>query len=93
MEKKIEVQQLADVEEESTLGRESPRQIQRRHPPNKMIGNLHECFTRRLGKRVRHHISHILFLLPPLSLKILDMLYLIQTGSIVLSTIIKKNII
>ena len=33
---------LALVEEESTSTREAPRHIQRRHPPQQMLGDLNE---------------------------------------------------
>ena len=44
----------AEVEGEATSERQAPRHIQRRHPPQQMIGNLHERTTRRSTQ----HISH-----------------------------------
>jgi hypothetical protein len=44
----------ATVEGEATSSREAPQHIQRRHPPQQMIGELHERVTRSRS----HHISH-----------------------------------
>jgi hypothetical protein len=44
----------AAVEGEATSSREAPHHIQRRHPPQQMIGELHERVTRSRSQ----HISH-----------------------------------
>jgi hypothetical protein len=45
---------LAAIEGEATSSREAPRHIQRRHPPQTMIGSIDQRVTRSRS----YHISH-----------------------------------
>jgi len=45
---------LAAVEGEATSERRAPRHIQRHHPPQQMIGNLHEHTTRHSSQQISH---------------------------------------
>ena len=68
----------AAIEGEPTSSREAPQHIQCRHPPQQMIGELHERVTRSRHSRFHIFLTQLLLLL--LSLEMLDMLYLILTG-------------
>jgi hypothetical protein len=68
----------AAVEGEATSSREAPQHIQHRHPPQQMIGELHERVTRSRSQHISHFLTQLLLLL--LSSEMLDMLHLILTG-------------
>jgi hypothetical protein len=70
----------AEVEGEVVSRREAPRRIQEVHPLSKIIGDIDERTTRSRSRNPL--ISLMLHLLPPLSPRTLETLYLMQTGSI-----------
>jgi hypothetical protein len=70
----------AEVEGEVVSRREAPQRIQEVHPLYSIIGDIDECTTRSRSRNSL--ISLMLHLLPPLSPRTLDTLYLMQTGSI-----------
>jgi hypothetical protein len=68
----------AGVEGEVVPRREAPRRIQEVHPLSKIIGDIDERTTRSRSRNSSH--SLLLHLLPPLSPRTLDTIYLMQTG-------------
>jgi hypothetical protein len=74
------VQGEAAVEGEVASRREPPRRVQVEHPASRIIGDMNEHTTRSRVRTIL--ISFMLLLLPPLSPKRLDTLYLIIIGLI-----------
>jgi hypothetical protein len=71
--------EASQVEEEIIFERGAPSHIQKRHPPNQIIGNLMKGWHAPRGQLISPAFQ-IHSLLPSLSLEMLDTLFLIRVG-------------